>query len=81
MTNAADIPNSISIENDTLIPDSELAKLWHCHDRTLYRYDKEPDGLPFCYIGGKKYRPLRACSEWLARRVKYPNPTRRKGAK
>lgn len=68
-------PHRIEIPGDTLIPDSELAKMWRCHDRTLYRYEREQDGLPFAFVGGRKYRPLNACNAWLARRVKSPNPS------
>jgi|GEM_PF-4984114 len=66
----------IEIPGDVLILDAELAKLWRCHDRTLYRYEREPDGLPFVYVGGRKYRPLNACTAWLAGRIKAPNPSR-----
>ena len=51
--------------------------------RTLSKYEKLPDGLPYLTIAGKKYRPLRQCDEWLLRRITYPNQTstkRRRGA-
>lgn len=66
---------SIEIPGDTLISDDELAVEWGATRRTLSRYDRLPDGLPYVMIAGKKYRPINACREWLARRVTYPNPT------
>jgi len=68
---------NIEIPNDELVPDAELARLWGVTQRTLGRYDSLQDGLPFAVHGGKKWRPLKACSEWMARRIKRPNPRRR----
>ena len=67
---------NIQIPNDELIPDEDLAKQWGCTTRTLRRYEHEPDGLPFLIIGGSKYRPVKGCEEWLARRMRQPNPRR-----
>ena len=66
----------IQIPNDELIPDEEQAKQWNCTTRTLRRYEHEPDGLPYVLVGGSKYRPVKGCAEWLARRVRKPNPRR-----
>lgn len=68
--------NVIHIDGDELIPDEAYAEEVHCSRRTLARYDKEPDGLPFILIANKKYRPRKACGTWWARRVKHPNPRR-----
>jgi hypothetical protein len=54
-----------------------LAKLWGVHPRTLMRYQREPDGLPSLMLGGNARYPWKECCEWLERRVKRPNPTRR----
>ncbi len=66
----------IQIPNEELVPDQDLAAEWHTTRRTLGRYDRLPDGLPFVTISGRKYRPLTACREWLTRRIRRPNPTR-----
>jgi hypothetical protein len=66
----------IPLQDDELIPDDDLAVQWGCTRRTLGRYDQEPDGLPYVYVGGKKYRPVKACQAWLAKRVRRPNPRR-----
>ena len=67
---------NIKLPNDELIPDEEHAKGWKCTARTLRRYEHEPDGLPYVIVGGRKYRPVNACAEWLARRMRRPNPKR-----
>ena len=66
----------IQIPNDELILDDEQARQWSCTTRTLRRYEHEPDGLPYVIVGGSKYRPVKGCAEWLARRVRRPNPRR-----
>jgi hypothetical protein len=67
---------SIEIPGDELIPDAELAKKWGCTQRTLTRYDNMTNGLPYVMLGGKKFRPAKACAEWLANQIKRPNPRR-----
>ena len=69
----------IQIPDDELIPDEQLAAEWDTTRRTLGRYDRLPDGLPFVMLSGKKFRPAKACREWLARRIRKPN-SRRKAA-
>ncbi len=67
---------NIQIPNDELIPDEDLAKQWGCTTRTLRRYEHEPDGLAYVMVGGRKFRLVNASAEWLARRVRRPNPRR-----
>jgi hypothetical protein len=45
--------------------------------RTLARYRAEPDGLPYMRFRGRVYIPIKEGREWLRRRVRYPNPTRK----
>lgn len=71
---------NIQITNDELIPDADLAAEWGCTTRTLRRYDREPDGLPHVLVSGRKWRPARACQEWLAARIRRPNPRRKTAA-
>ena len=60
---------TIQIPGDELVPDEELAEEWETSRRTLGRYDRLPDGLPFVYVAGRKYRPLNASRVWLANRI------------
>jgi hypothetical protein len=59
----------ITIPGDLLIPDDEFCRevLDGATRRTARRY--EHDGLPFVMIRGRKFRPLNAGREWLARRI------------
>lgn len=67
---------NIHIPDDELIPDEVLAEQWHCTTRTLRRYENEPNGLPAVMLAGRKWRPVKACQEWLAKRIRRPNPRR-----
>jgi hypothetical protein len=71
---------NIPLQDDELIPNEELAKRWRTTVRTLWRYEKEPDGLPGVMVSGRKYRPWRRCQDWLARRIQQPNPRRKVAA-
>lgn len=60
---------------------AHLASEWYCHERTIARYELEPDGLPCLYIGGRKlYRIEDACA-FMERRIKTPNPVRKDAAR
>lgn len=72
--NASEPPLAIQIDGDVLIPDSELAAQWGVTTRTLYRYENEPNGLPFWHLGGRKYRAVKESARWLALRACRPNP-------
>lgn len=67
---------TITLPNDELIPDADLAARWGVTTRTLSRYENQPNGLPAWMIGGKKYRGINASAQWLADRVRRPNPKR-----
>ncbi len=67
---------TIQIAGDELVLDEQLAAEWNTTRRTLGRYDRLPDGLPFVMVGGRKYRPLNASRNWLAHRIRCPNPRR-----
>ena len=70
---------SIQIAGDELVLDGDLAVEWDTTRRTLGRYDRLPDGLPFIIVAGRKYRPLKLSRDWLARRIQHPN--KRRGCK
>lgn len=67
---------NIRLPDDELIPDADLAKEWGLTPRTLRNYDNMKDGLPYVELGGRKWRPVKACQEWLAKRIRRPNPRR-----
>ena len=54
-----------------------LAKGLKTSERSIARYEDLPDGLPAVLIGGRKYYHVPTVMEWLQRRTKRPNPTRR----
>lgn len=54
-----------------------LAKAWRCSERTIARYENQPDGLPSLTLAGRKYYNLKKAWEWLAKREHMPNPRRR----
>lgn len=44
--------------------------------KTLRRYEREPDGLPYVRIGNQKFYRKDAAKAWIARRERKPNPRR-----
>ena len=66
----------IHLPDDELITDEQLAEAWQTTTRTLRRYDNWPNGLPYVLVSGRKWRPVRACGEWLSARIIHPNPKR-----
>ena len=57
----------------------DFAREIKSHPRTVDNYRKLPDGLPSVMIAGRVYIPIEAGREWIARRIVYPNPTRKAG--
>jgi hypothetical protein len=49
--------------------------------RTLDRYRKRPNGLPWLAWGGKIYIHIETGKQWLAEQLKKPNPTSQLGVK
>jgi hypothetical protein len=66
-------PARIVLNGDELVRDDifHIEVLAGANRRTGKRYER--DGLPFVYIRGLKYRPLREGREWLANRIQRPN--------
>jgi hypothetical protein len=56
---------------------AELAAEWNCHERTIARYEAQPDGLPFLYIGGRKLYRIEDARAFMERRITTPNPVRK----
>lgn len=53
-----------------------LARQLRCTERTLHRYENQPDGLPSLTIGGRKFYRVQAVMDWLAKRERKPNQRR-----
>lgn len=75
-----DFARRIEIPGDVLVTDLEFCviALAGATRRTATRYEEE--GLPYIFIAGCKYRPLKASLAWLASRIKQrnqPTPKRR----
>lgn len=45
-------------------------------ERTIARYENQPDGLPSVTIGGRKYYRIAAVRDWLTKRERRPNKRR-----
>ena len=56
---------------------AQLAAEWHCHERTIARYEAMPDGLPFLTIGGRKMYRIEDARAFMERRITTPNPVRK----
>jgi hypothetical protein len=75
-----DRPRRIEIANDVLIIDEDFCAevLAGATRRTGSRLEAE--GLPYTFIAGRKYRPLRESQAWLAARIQrrnQPKPKRK----
>ncbi|MER8648411.1 MULTISPECIES: hypothetical protein [unclassified Mesorhizobium] len=55
---------------------ASLADALKCSERTVARYENQPDGIPSLMVGGRKLYRLVAVREWLDRRERRPNPRR-----
>lgn len=68
--------HTLDLLND-FIPRDQLANALNLSERTLLRYEQQPDGLPSLLIGGRKFYRAQSVRDWLARRETRPNPRRR----
>jgi hypothetical protein len=74
------VATRIEIEGDVLVLDQVFCdeQLGGATTKTAQRYDAE--GLPFAFVGGRKFRPLQQGRAWLADRIqrKGQSPKRRR---
>jgi hypothetical protein len=61
---------------DEYEPESDFAAAHNITQRTVARYRREADGLPFVEFGGRIYIHIPGAREWIAARVRHPNPRR-----
>jgi hypothetical protein len=57
-----------------------LARQLGVSERSVFRYENQPDGLPSLLLGGRRMYKLDSVRAWLERRERKPNPTRRRAA-
>jgi excisionase family DNA binding protein len=63
---------------DNLETARDVAKRLGVSLRTIMRWTKQPDGLPFVRIGQRPYLHGPTVQDWIARRMVQPNPSRRR---
>jgi hypothetical protein len=59
----------------------QLAELWKVSIRTIRRYERQPDGLPFIRMGKRHLYRRSSAQAWLERRERQHNPRRRERRK
>ena len=69
---------------DMLIADCvgrrDLAAALNVCERTVARYEAQPDGLPSIKLGGRKLYRLSSVRQWLESRETRPNPRRKRSS-
>ncbi|RVC75829.1 MAG: hypothetical protein EOS58_06325 [Mesorhizobium sp.] len=68
--------NATEVLLDEYVDRASLARALHCSERTVARYENQPNGLPNLVLAGRKLYRLRSVREWLERRENKPNPSR-----
>lgn len=80
LTNRSD---KMSTDNGSLLSGyltrCELAYELRCSQRTIARYEQQPNGLPYMIVAGRRFYEIKAVRDWLRNRTVHPNPTRRAG--
>lgn len=71
-----DINNSSAGLLSGYLTRAQLAQGLRCSERSIARYETEPNGLPSVLIAGRKFYRLESVKEWLAKRETRPNPRR-----
>ncbi|MDR6589528.1 helix-turn-helix domain-containing protein [Agrobacterium tumefaciens] len=55
----------------------QLAEQLNVTTRTLWRWQNQPDGLPYTRIGNQLYYNVDSIRKWIEARETKPNPRRR----
>lgn len=58
---------------------SELARELKRSEKTVARWENQPDGLPYTLLGGRKIYKKTSVLAWIESRECKPNPRRRPG--
>ena len=56
-----------------------LSKQARRHPRTIVRWTRQPDGLPYVQLGREKIFHNETTRDWIMSRMRKPNPERRRG--
>ena len=59
------------------VPEEDFAQGTEVCRRTIARYRRQPDGLPYMEWGGRIYIPVNPGREWIQKRVRRANPTKK----
>jgi hypothetical protein len=59
---------------DGYVPEDQFARDNNITRRTVAEYRKRPNGLPFAVWAGRIYIPVDKARDYLAARVRHPNP-------
>jgi hypothetical protein len=59
---------------DGYVPEDEFARDNKVSKRTVAGYRKQPNGLPYVEWAGRIYIPVDRARDYLAARVRHPNP-------
>ena len=62
---------------DDCVEVSAFARKVRRSPRTVDRWTREPDGLPFTKLGSTKLIHIPTAREWMLGRMRRPNPRRR----
>jgi hypothetical protein len=55
---------------DGCVFEDDFARDHNLNRRTVWRYRKEQDGLPYVMFGGKVWIPIEEAKQWLHRRIR-----------
>ncbi len=72
-------PERINLGDDEGVRNDIVAAEQGCSERTLNRGDAE--GAPYLYVGGVKYRPIKAYRAYLAGTVQVRNQKRKRSGR
>jgi hypothetical protein len=62
--------------DDDFVHEAKFAVENNIDRRTVARYRKMPDGLPFVEFGGRIFIHMPTAKRWLEARIHRPNPRR-----
>jgi hypothetical protein len=69
-----DLIRNALLKDCALIP--IFAKAVNRHPRTVDRWTKQADGLPFTWMGNERIIHIPTARDWLMNRMRKPNPRR-----
>jgi hypothetical protein len=58
------------------VDNPQLAQEFSVNERTVVRWQDQPDGMPFAKVGRRRLSHIPTAREWLKARLRRPNPRR-----